>query len=261
MEIDQLRVAVVQWDLVWRYPEANFAICDELLAAAPALDLAVLPEMFSSGFCMQPGTVARNIGERSQDYLARSARQHHACFCGSTIQYLGDDHYANRCYLTDGKELSTLYDKRHLFALAQEHTAFQQGAPEPTIVDYKGWRLLPQICYDLRFPVYAHNAGCRYDVAIYVANWPATRREHWRALLRARAIENQCFVVGVNRIGSDPNGLEYAGDTAVYHASGDMLLDIGAEPCATVVALDLAELRGFRQHLPFLRDTDKYELL
>ena len=261
MDHTRLRVALAQWDLVWEYPEPNFTCCDELLDGVGAFDLAVLPEMFSTGFTMRPGQVATNIGARSLDYLRRAARARGAGFCASTIVHLGDGRYANRCYLTAG-HLATeaYYDKRHLFAPAGEHAAFATGLPQPTVVPFAGWRLLLQVCYDLRFPVYSHNAGTRYDLAVYVANWPHTRRTHWLALLRARAIENQCYVVGVNRVGRDERGLEYAGDSCVFGPGGEALLELGAEAAARVVTLDLDELRGFRQNLPFLQDTDDYVL-
>ena len=260
-----LRVVLVQADLAWHDPEANF---DRLAAAlageAVRADLVVLPEMFPTGFTMTPGEVGPDVGERARSYLAESARATGATFCGSTPHYLPDaGAYVNRMLLVRPGGEAQHYDKRHRFTMAGEHLAYAPGSPSPVVVEVAGWRLLLQVCYDLRFPVYSRNRPGpeAYDAAVYVANWPSPRRAHWTALLRARAIENQAYVLGVNRVGVDGQGLHYAGDSAVFDPHGDVLVDLGAEGAAVAATLSRTRLAAVREGLPFLRDADPFELV
>ena len=260
-----LGVILVQADLHWHDPEANFDHLDALLGrVAASADLVVLPEMFPAGFTMTPGAVGRDVGERACAYLSARARASGATFCGSTPHYLpAVDAYVNRMLLVRPDGEVRHYDKRHRFTMAGEHLAYAPGSPRPVIVEVAGWRLLLQVCYDLRFPVYSRNrpGSEAYDAAVYVANWPSPRRAHWTALLRARAIENQAYALGVNRVGTDGAGLRYAGDSAVFDPLGDAVSVLGHEPAAAAAALSRSRLAEVREGLPFLRDADPFELL
>ncbi len=255
-----MRVALLQYDIVWQDPDANFALIEASLDAVEGgFDVCVLPEMFSTGFTMSPGAVSADIGERSLGKLREWSVRYKAGFCGSTV-YTTKTGFANRMLFVADREVLGSYDKRHLFRPAGEADVYECGGPDPVIVEYAGWRWLLQVCYDLRFPVMAHNVGTRYDIALYVANWPEPRRLHWRTLLQARAIENQAYVLGLNRVGVDGNGLTYVGDSLAVDGSGALLADLGSSTGASIVDIDLSRLRELRARLPYLRDTDAYRL-
>ena len=260
-----LRVALVQAELHWHDPEANFdalrALYGELARKA---DLVVLPEAFTTGFTMRPAACGRDVGERAEAFLTAEAAHHGVWFCGSTPYYLPEvAGYVNRLLVVGPSGEVQHYDKRHRFTLAGERDAYAAGSAAPVVAIVAGWRILLQVCYDLRFPVFSRNrsdgAGA-YDVALYVANWPSPRRAHWTALLRARAIENQCYAVGVNRVGEDGNGLHYAGDSAAFDALGASLIDLGQRRAAQLVELDGRALAQVRARLPFLSDGDGFAL-
>ena len=256
-----LHLILLQSDLHWEDPEANFAKFRSQCEGIKASDLVVLPEMFSSGFTMQPGRLPADIGQKSLEFLQEMARLHKAGFCGSTAWKIGAEGFVNRMLFVDenGKLLGH-YDKRHRFAMAGEDQSYLPGSPNPVILNFKGWRILLQVCYDLRFPVFSRNLGPTYDLAIYVANWPQARHLHWTTLLQARAIENQAFVVGVNRTGEDGNGLQYQGDTCAFDALGKAVLPARQNQGSYAIELLMEELRSTRDKLPFLRDADPYTL-
>ena len=255
-----MRVLLVQTELHWQDPEANFAHFESLLRdAGQAFDLCVLPEMFSTGFTMEPKACPPGTGERSREKLCEWSLTFGAAFCGSTLYPVAGG-FANRLFFAADGGVVGHYDKRHLFAMAGEDRVYRAGGVEPVVIERRGWRLLLQVCYDLRFPVTSSNAGDRYDAAVYVASWPSPRRAHWTALLRARAIENQAVVIGVNRIGSDPNGHAYAGDSAAFDGLGEALVALGDRGGARAVELDLDRLRETRRRLPFLRDAESFVL-
>ncbi len=255
-----MRVLLVQYDIVWHDAAANFARIETSLGSAGGgFDLCILPEMFSTGFTMHPGEVDADVGEQSYAKMREWSERYDAGFCGSTV-FRTDTGYANRMiFVADGESLGH-YDKRHLFRPAGEADVYEPGAATPVVVEFRGWRWLLQVCYDLRFPVMAHNAESGYDAAIYIASWPEARRLHWRTLLQARAIENQAYVIGVNRVGTDGNGLRYVGDSLVVDGSGAIACDLAAAAATEVVVLDLEGLRDLRRRLPFLRDTDSFQL-
>ena len=254
-----MRALLVQPDLHWHAPGDNFAAIERLLRdAGQPLDLCILPEMFSTGFTMAPGDCPPDTGERSLTQL-RTWSLAYGAVCASTI-YPVEGGWANRMFFVADGEVLGHYDKRHLFGLAGETEVYRAGPPAPVIVTYRGVRFLLQVCYDLRFPVTSSNAGGAYDVALYVASWPSARRAHWTALLRARAIENQAYVLGVNRVGHDGNDLDYAGDSVAFGPLGETLADLGNAAGAEVVTLDAEHLRSTRARLPFLRDADAFTL-
>jgi omega-amidase len=252
------RTALLQSPLVWEAPEANLEHFAAQIAALPMVDLIVLPEMFATGFTMQPETQAEEAGGPAFQWLVQQALAHQTAICGSLAVKDGDQFY-NRCYFVHPDGSFDVYNKRHLFTLAHEEQHYTAGN-QRTIVHYKGFRVLLQVCYDLRFPVFSRNLG-DYDMAIYVANWPERRHLAWQSLLPARAIENQCYVIAVNRIGLDGNGMDHAGHSAAYDFEGKIIASIPAhETGAAIAQCDLTALQDFRKKFPFLNDADRFRL-
>ncbi len=258
---DSLKVCVLQSDLVWKNVDSNLSVFSKQLDEVDQkVDLFVLPEMFSTGFCMQPKEVSSSAGKKSLRWLIAQAKQRQAGFCGSVLYLLDDGRYVNRMFLVEADGSYTHYDKRHRFALAKEHEAYSEGSPQPVIAHFRGWKILLQVCYDLRFPVFSRNAVNGYDAVIYVANWPEPRRLHWRTLLTARAIENQAYCIGVNRVGADANGLSYVGDSMVLDPLGALILDVKSAASFGVVEIKKSLLHETRIRLPFLSDADRFTL-
>lgn len=252
-----VKVAAVQCSLHWQDPKANRQQLAGQIAALSGQDLIVLPEMFTTGFSMDSAAVAEPAGGESLNWLKQQAALSGAALCGS-VAVAEQGSYYNRLYFVTPEGQHFQYDKKHLFRMAGEHHAYQAGT-DRVIVPWRGLRFCLQICYDLRFPVFSRNRN-DYDVLIYVANWPAPRRLAWRTLLAARAIENQCYVIGCNRIGSDGNGVEYSGDSLLLDYMGQSLVD-GADRAAVLTAeLDGAALRQFKDKFPAYLDADEFEL-
>jgi predicted amidohydrolase len=261
-----LRVLAVQADLRWHQPQANRDHIRGLLEAhAGPLDLILLPEMFTTGFSMEALPFAEESEGDTAAWMEEIARESGALVCGS-ILVEEEGRYFNRCLMVSAEEgLTGEYDKRHLFRLAGEDKVFTPGEAWAW-VSHKGWNLVPQICYDLRFPVWSRNRwnedenrpAC--DLLFYVANWPQARIQHWDLLLQARAIENQCFVVGVNRVGSDPRGHVYPGHSAIIHPSGEILARGGEAEGLAYAELDSESLRAWREKFPFWKDADRFDL-
>ncbi len=215
-----LNVTLLQRELVWENPADNRCQIGEDIRHLPAsTDLVVLPEMFTTGFSMNALANAEEPGGATEQWLLQQSRQLDCALAGSIAVRVNDRVY-NRLLFASPEGL-TFYDKRHLFRMAGEHRRYCGGS-QRVIVPWRGWRILLQVCYDLRFPVFSRNRG-DYDLILYVANWPAARRLHWRQLLIARAIENLSCVIGVNRIGGDANGHDYSGDSLAIAADGDIL--------------------------------------
>ena len=253
-----LNVALIQSELHWHDPEGNRARFDHAFdALSRPCDLVVLPEMFSTGFTMSSKSQAETMSGPTVSWMRASASRLDAVVCGSIIVEEGGSFYNRFIWAQADGGLRT-YDKRHLFRMADEHRHYSAGA-ERTLIELQGVRVFPQVCYDLRFPVFARNRG-DYDVAIFVANWPTPRALAWKALLRARAIENQCYVVGVNRIGTDGNAVDYDGDSAVFAFDGTSMLEAGHAGGVFSVALDLDALRAYREEFPAWRDADEFDL-
>ena len=256
-----LRIGVLQTNLIWNDVEANLSAFEQQInEVTEEVDLFILPEMFSTGYCMKPDQVAHTAGEQSLEWLIKQARRRKAGFCGSVMYRLKDGRFVNRMFLVDSDGSLFHYDKWHRFAMAGEDKAYATGSRKPVVAIFRGWKLLLQVCYDLRFPVYSRNRQDGYDAAIYVANWPVPRRLHWRTLLCARAIENQAYCIGVNRIGKDENGLKYSGDSLVFDALGTSILDMLETSGVGLVDLHHSSLVETRRRLPFLADADSYRL-
>ncbi len=257
---NNLTVALVQAELHWHDAAANCAAFDALLGApGQPTDLIVLPEMFSTGFSMDAATQAESMDGPTVAWLRATAARHHAVVTGSVIIREGDNYY-NRLLWARPDGTLTHYDKRHLFTFAGEQHTYTAGR-SPLVEEWRGWRICPLICYDLRFPVWSRNPAVRpYDLLLYVANWPAVRRGPWQILLQARAIENLSYVAGVNRVGTDGNGHAYAGDSALLDMRGQYLAEAGNAVGCFTRTLSWADLQEFRQVFPALQDGDDFAL-
>ena len=256
-QVKPLRVALLQTELVWQDAAANRALLASKVAACHNADLIVLPEMFSSGFSMQSDAIAEPEGDTLAWLIQQSALTG-AALCGSVATRSGDD-CVNRCYFVTPQGQVSRYDKKHLFRMAGEHRAYRAGT-ERVIVNYQGWRILLQVCYDLRFPVFSRSRN-DYDIALYVANWPAARSHAWRTLLQARAIENQAFVLGCNRVGADGNAVAYSGDSLIVDYLGQPVADVKpGEDSVLRAELDYVKLLQYRQQFPAMLDADAFIL-
>jgi predicted amidohydrolase len=252
-----LNLTLMQIQLAWERPADNREQIAALAAALPgATDVIVLPEMFTTGFSMNAVANAEPPGGETETWMRELAT---ACDCavtGSIAVHTGAG-VANRMLFVT-PEATTHYDKRHLFRMAGEHKRYLAGS-DRVVVPWRGWRINLQVCYDLRFPVFCRNRD-DFDLQLYVANWPDSRRHHWRALLLARAIENQACVVGVNRVGSDAKGLVYSGDSLAFAADGELLADLEDRADCVQVSLSAAALQKYRQRFPFHLDADRFEI-
>ena len=253
-----MRVCLVQFDIVWNRPSVNLLRLEELLKGVDGVDAVVMPEMFSTGFVTDVSQLSDDAAERSLNWMRRQAALKGATLLGSMpVKEAG--RYYNRLYVVRPDGSSEYYDKRHLFSYGGEQRHYAPGQ-ERVVVELGGLRCLLQVCYDLRFPVFSRNR-CDYDAIVYVANWPTSRLEVWRTLLKARAIENQCYVVGVNRCGRDPL-CEYAGSSAAIDAYGRVMAEAGTDSQEVfTVDLPLEPLQAFRRKFPVLADADSFSLL
>lgn len=258
MPVDQssLAVALIQTDLVWENVTANLASLEEKIAALPeAVDVIVLPEMFSTGFSMNASRLAEVMNVTTTRWMKLIAAQTQALVIGS-FQVKEEGNYYNRllCMRPDGT--CDAYDKRHLFRMGAEQETFTPGTLR-LIIDWKGWRICPLICYDLRFPVWSRQpAETPYDILLYVANWPAAYA--WNTLLRARAIENLSYVVGVNRVGTDGYGMAHAGGSLAVDFLGEVITDLGETECEKIVHLVKEPQEKYRAAFPALLDADSF---
>jgi predicted amidohydrolase len=253
-----LRVSLVQTDLIWEDSAANCAQLEEKLAGlAGETDVIVLPEMFATGFSMSETGAEIGRGPALQ-WMQLQANRLGVLLVGS-LKVKHQNSLYNRLYAVQPDGTYQVYDKRHLFRMADEHTHYQAGEKQ-VVISYLGWNIAVFICYDLRFPVWSRNLGSAYDAAIYVANWPAPRATAWRTLLQARAIENLSYVIGVNRIGTDANGLTYAGDSLLVDFKGGLLLDLASHDQIATAELSATELAEFRDKFPAHLDADSFSL-
>lgn len=260
-----LKISLVQGATRWHDAAANREYYGARVREAAGSDLIVLPETFLSGFSNDTQASAGTMDGEGVVWLRALAIEVGAVICGS-LAIRDNGVVYNRLFWMrpDGNYLT--YDKRHLFRMAGEHTRYGSGN-QRLIVELNGWRILPQVCYDLRFPVWLRNhrlesaaGGMDYDLAIFVANWPAPRRQPWRTLLRARAIENLSYVVGVNRVGLDGNDLLYAGDSAIVDPLGEPLVELGSQEQVITATLDPSSLLSHRERFPAWMDADEFKL-
>ena len=250
-----LTVTLIQTELAWEDIDANLALFDERIERLDTpSDLVILPEMFSTGFSMNAPRLAEPVDGKAVTWLRNKAIQKKRVITGS-IMTREKKTFFNRLVWARPDGTLSLYDKKHLFRYAGEEKVYTAGNALTT-VDLKGWKIRPFICYDLRFPIWTRNLNQAYDLCFFVANWPAKRAAHWRALLRARAIENQAYVIGVNRVGRDGNGFEYSGHSAVIDPLGNVLFEEEYRSCSPTIELDHGVLKAYRDQFPAWMDSD-----
>lgn len=254
-----LKVALIQTNLVWENPTKNRHLLNaKICAISNAVDIIVLPEMFTSGFTMNAALVSETMTGETMAWLKTKATEKDALIIGSLIISENTNFY-NRLVAVDATGLIAQYDKRHTFTLAGEHKVYTAGRDKVTF-SYKGFKICPLICYDLRFPVWARNTE-DYDVLLYVANWPKVRIDAWDTLLKARAIENMSYCIGVNRVGLDGNNYEYTGHSAAYDVLGKRIDRLPINEEATeIVVLEKSMIKKYREKLNFLNDKDPFTL-
>lgn len=253
-----MRIALIQSSLHWQDRQANLDMLDALIDQVLNADLVLLPEMFSTGFSMTPDLAEDAADGPSIRWMKAAAARKGLAVAGS-LMVAENGHAYNRFYFVTPEGDVHTYDKRHLFSLAEEEKYFTPGHHQ-VIITYKGWKIAPMVCYDLRFPVWARrSAGFDYDLLIYTANWPEQRNHAWKTLLMARAIENQAYVAGINRVGTDGTGKNYSGDSAVHNALGQPLVIAPAgEEGVYYAELDKPALNELRSTLPFYNDRDHF---
>jgi omega-amidase len=255
-----IHVSLVQPDLIWENIEKNLSRIEEMIMQIKdPKDLIVLPELFPTGFSMNTSLLAEDMEGPTIRWLKKVASALSCCITGSLI-IKEEGKYFNRLVFMYSTGEYYMYDKRHLFRIGKEHEYYNPGTKK-LIVEYKSWLIRPLICYDLRFPVWSRNC-MDYDVLIYVANWPESRKNVWEALLKARAIENQCYVIGVSRIGLDGNEINHTGESMVFDYKGNSILRL-PENIETIgsVILSKEELVKFRSSFPVHLDADKFQII
>ncbi|MDO4163196.1 MAG: amidohydrolase [Bacteroides sp.] len=272
--MDSLRITLLQTDIAWENKQENLnRLYKRLMTLRGETDLIVLPEMFSTGFSMNVGQLEepvagptiRTLQQWASEFQMAIAGSYMACDEQQACHQENSDTTTARCYnraffLTPEGD-AWYYDKRHLFRMGLETDHFYPGTQRP-IIHYRGWNILLLVCYDLRFPVWSRNVGNEYDLLIYVANWPVPRRRVWDILLQARALENQCYTCGINRVGMDGNGLAYNGGSILYDAKGKTLASVNDnEEGIATATLSPVELQAFRKKFPVWMDADSFTIL
>lgn len=254
-----MKIALVQTSLAWENPMENRShLVQKINGFMEDVDLIVLPEMFSSGFTMNPKAVAETMEGETVLWLQHLAKAKNAAITGSLVIEENGNYFNRLLFIFPNGETRT-YDKRHLFTLAGEHQFYTAGK-DKLIVEYKGFKICPLVCYDLRFPVFARNVE-DYDLLIYVANWPKIRTNAWDILLKARAVENMCYTIGVNRIGSDANNHEYIGHSQAVDFLGDYVLEPKETEGVFIIELDREKMLETRKKLAFLEDRDNFRII
>lgn len=259
--MDNLIITTIQTHLYWEDIDKNLAHFEEKLnSLKEQTDIVVLPEMFTTGFTMNPKFLAEVHGGKGLQWMQRKSKEKNCVLVGS-ISVKDEEKFYNRLYWVMPDGSYQFYDKRHLFQMGKEDVYYTAGSKK-FVVEYKGWKICPLICYDLRFPVWSRNRKDNtYDVLIYVANWPEVRSYPWKQLLIARAIENQSYVVGVNRIGQDGNSIMHSGDSCVINPRGEVISKTSAnEDVLETVNLSFTYLEEFRKVFPVMLDGDEFEI-
>lgn len=248
-----MKITLLQQDIAWAQPTVNCKTAETAILAAPQSDVYVLPEMFSTGFATHPEGIAEEDGT-SLLWMQQMAKRMDAAIAGSIATKAEDGSFRNRFYFVKPNGQTTYYDKHHLFTYSGEHHRYTAG-DKRVIVEWRGVRFMLLVCYDLRFPIWARNHE-DYDCLLYVASWPTSRLHAWQTLLRARAIENQCYVCGVNRVGTD-SACQYSGGTAAIDAYGRTLAECPLnQPSAITAEINMEKLTAFREKFPVLKDRD-----
>jgi omega-amidase len=254
-----MKISVVQPDIAWEDKYANFRNLERLISPLNnKTDIVILPEMFNTGFSMRPAELCEPADGETFLWMRDIASRGNFGICGSYI-VSEDSNYYNRWVFVSDNGASWYYDKRHLFSMGAEDRLFKAGKKR-LIFRFRDVRITPFICYDLRFPVWSRNRN-EYDLIIYAANWPEIRRNVWNTLLRARAIENQCYVAGANRTGTDGEGIKYCGESMVINPRGELIEYIeGYEEFSLTADISLSDLAEFRKKFPVMNDSDKFTI-
>jgi omega-amidase len=254
-----MNISVIQSDIVWEDKSRNFQNLTELISPLfNKTDIVILPEMFNTGFSMNPSQLSELQSGETFGWMKSIADKGNLGVCGSYI-VKENENFFNRWVFVSSESEKWHYDKRHLFSMGGEDRLFSAGK-ERLIFTYRGAKISPYICYDLRFPVWSRNRN-EFDLMIYSANWPESRKDVWNTLLKARAIENQCYVAGSNRTGTDGTGIKYSGESMIINPRGEIIASAGSETeCAVSAGLSLIELSDFRKKFPVLNDADDFKI-
>ena len=253
--MQDLTVTLIQTELFWEDIDANIRLFDEKIdGIVEETDLIILPEMFSTGFTMNAENCAQGMGDSAVSWIIEKSRQKATDIAGSVIIREDGKYYNRLIWAKPGGDVFT-YDKEHLFRLAGEEKIYSATHRKITVT-LNGWKIRPFICYDLRFPIWTRNIVPLYDLAIFVANWPEKRSAHWRLLLQARAVENQSYVIGVNRVGEDGNGYPHSGDSAVLDPQGHIIFEKRHEACIFTTTLSREKMEKYRKYFPAWMDAD-----
>jgi predicted amidohydrolase len=260
----KLNISLIESDVIWNDKKANLQNLEEKLTFIPkGTDIVVLPELFSTGFYIEQPNEMRELAERNTEdtilTLKRLAKEYNVAITGSFMARTADRIF-NRAFFVESSGDETYYDKRHTFNIGGEQEVFTSGNKKPHIIRYRGWNILLSVCYDLRFPVWLRNIDCKYDLLIVVANWPKARDYVWQHLLIARALENQCYVCGCNRIGNSPSGIEYIGNSMILDFRGKVIANAADNNAIITASLSSDKLRSFRESFPVWKDFDEFEL-
>ncbi len=258
--MDNIKIATLQLDLIWEDKIKNLEKIESIIMSiSDKVDLIILPEMFTTGFTMNPEKYAESMNGETVGWMKKMAQKKSTSILGSIVIRENSNFYNRAIFVLSNSEIS-FYNKRHLFRFEGEKDYYKAGETN-TIFQINKWRIRPQICYDLRFPIWSRNNN-EYDVLINMANWPAKRNEHWVKLLYARAIENQCYVIGCNRIGIDGNGIEYIGNSMVIDPKGNKMNKemINCES-TIIIELSMKDLEQYRNQFPVYLDNDKFKII
>lgn len=251
-----LRIRAIQSDILWENPQGNLDRLSAMLQHAEPNELVVLSEMFATGFSMRPEKIAQSMQGEIVSWMAESSRDKLVC---GTVAVEEHGKYFNRFIACYQGEVFATYDKRHLFSFAGEDKHYTSGK-SATVFEYQGWKIKPLICYDLRFPVWCRNRE-EADLMLFCANWPAARIHAWNTLLPARAIENQCFVLGVNRVGTDGNDKMHNGQSTLINPLGLIINNLGENEKNYCAEVDRTQVFSVRKQFPFLKDADLYSFV
>jgi omega-amidase len=253
-----ISVSLIQHNIDWENKESNLDFYQSQIDKIETTDLIILPEMFTTGFTMNPKPFSESMNGLTVRWMKDNASKNDSAICGSII-IEEDGKYFNRFIWVNPDGSIHHYDKRHLFSLGGENESYTPGDVK-LIIEYKGWKICPLVCYDLRFPVWSRNSE-EYDLLIYVANWPSKRKFAWKSLLVARAIENQCYVIGVNRVGEDNNKVYYSGETSLINSMGETMYIKSHDEDLYTTTLSKPDLLKVRKQLPFLNDKDNFKII
>ena len=263
--MSNLKVTLIQSGLHWEDKAANLSMLEEKISGVKEpTHVVILPEMFSTGFSMNPGQLAENMEGNTIAWMKEISRKNKIILTGSMIAEQDGNYYNRMVWMLPNGQYG-IYDKRHLFAFAGEDNHYTSGSKR-LIASVNGWKVHLLVCYDLRFPVWARqqfdeSGNFEYDVLVYVANWPERRNTAWKSLLQARAIENQCYVIGVNRVGKDGNDIYYSGDSMVIDPLGEIIYQKAHDEDVATLTLDREHLENIREKFPFWKDADQFDIM